>query len=49
MYVEEMRHFVRCVEGAERPLVDGREALRSLRLVEAAKRSSRERRWVRLG
>ena len=48
MYVEEMRHFVRCVEGAERPLVDGREALRSLRLVEAAKRSSRERRWVRL-
>jgi predicted dehydrogenase len=49
MYFEEMRHFVRCVEGAERPLVDGREALRSLRLVEAAKRSSRERRWVRLG
>jgi predicted dehydrogenase len=49
MYLEEMRHFVRCLQGAERPLVDGREALRSLRLVEAAKRSSRERRWVRLG
>jgi predicted dehydrogenase len=48
MYVEEMRHFVRCVEGRESPLVDGREALRSLRLVEAAKRSSRERRWVAL-
>ena len=48
MYVEEMRHFIRCVEGRESPLVDGREALRSLRLVEAAKVSSRERRWVSL-
>ena len=49
MYLEEMRHFIRCVEGLEPPLVDGRAALRSLRLVEAAKLSSRERRWVRLG
>jgi predicted dehydrogenase len=49
MYVEEMRQFIRCVEGAEPPLVDAREALRSLLLVEAAKRSSRERRWVKLG
>ena len=48
MYLEEMRHFIRCVDGRERPLVDGAEALRSLRLVEAAKRSSGERRWVRL-
>src|SRR5207247_3315220 len=46
MYVEEMRHFIRCVEGTETPLVDGREGLRSLRLVEAAKTSSRQRRWV---
>jgi predicted dehydrogenase len=49
MYLEEMRHFIRCVEGPEPPPVDGRDALRSLRLVEAAKRSSRERRWVRVG
>jgi predicted dehydrogenase len=48
MYVAEMRHFVRCLEGQESPLVDGREALRSLRLVEAAKRSAAEGRWVRL-
>jgi len=47
MYLEEMRHFIRCVEGLERPLVDGRESLRSLRLVEGAKLSARERRWVR--
>ena len=31
MYLDEMRHFIRCVEGLEPPLVDGREALRSLR------------------
>jgi len=49
MYVEELRRFIRCVEGAEPPTVDGREALRSLRLVEAAKASARERRWVSAG
>src|SRR5262245_46266595 len=48
MYVDEMRHFIRCVEGQAAPLVDGRDALRSLRLVEAAKRSARERSAVRL-
>ena len=48
MYVEEMRHFIRCLEGAESPLVDGNEALRSTRLVEAAKRSAHERRRVQL-
>ncbi len=46
MYLDEMRHFIRCVEGRATPLVDGREALRSLRLVEAAKVSSHERCWV---
>ncbi len=45
MYVEEIRHFICCVEQRKLPLVDGDEALRSLRVVEAAKRSSRERRW----
>ncbi len=48
MYGEEMRHFVRCIEGREESLVDGREALRSLRMVEAAKVSVAERRWVAL-
>jgi predicted dehydrogenase len=48
MYVEEMRHFVRCLEGREEPLVDGWEALRSLRMVEAAKTAAAERRWVSL-
>lgn len=48
MYVEEMHHFVRCIEGREAPVVDGQGALRSLRLVEAAKASARQRRWVAL-
>ena len=48
MYLEEMRHFIRCLEVGEPPLVDGNEALRSIRLVEAAKRSARERRTVKL-
>ena len=48
MYLEEMRHFIRCLKAGEPPLIDGAEGLRSLRLVEAAKRSARERRAVRL-
>jgi len=48
MYVEEMRHFIRCLEGREEPLADGWEALRSLRMVEAAKTAAAERRWVSL-
>jgi predicted dehydrogenase len=48
MYVEEMRHFVRCIEGLEEPLVDGWEALRSLRMVEASRISAAERRWVKI-
>jgi predicted dehydrogenase len=48
MYVEELRRFLRSVETGEPPLVDGREALRSLRWVEAAKRSARNGRWVKV-
>lgn len=46
MYVAEMRHFVRCIEGREMPLIDGHEGLRALTLVEAAKASAAGRRWV---
>ena len=48
MYIEELRHFVHCLEGREEPLVDGWEGLRSLRMVEAAKIAAAERRWVSL-
>ena len=46
MFVDEMRHFLRCVAGDETPAIDGREALAALRLVEAAKASSARRAWV---
>ena len=48
MFVEEMRHFIRCIEGQDAPLVDGADALASLRLVEAAKASAAGRAWVTL-
>ena len=48
MYLDELRYFIRCLDGREAPLVDGGEALRSLKVVEAAKLSARDRRWVRL-
>lgn len=48
MFVEEMRHFVRCLEGREAPAVGGAEALATLRVVEAAKASAAEGRWVTL-
>jgi predicted dehydrogenase len=47
MYMEEMKHLVRCLEGREAPRVDGTEALRSLRLVEAAKASAARGTWVK--
>lgn len=46
MFVEEMRHFTRCIAGEEAPTIDGGEALAALRLVEAAKTSSVRRAWV---
>jgi predicted dehydrogenase len=48
MFVEEMRHFGRCIAGDEPPLIDGGQALAALRLVEAAKASSQRRAWVAL-
>lgn len=48
MFVEEMRHFVQCLEGREAPVVDGGDAQATLRVVEAAKASAVAREWVRL-
>lgn len=39
MYESEMRHLLECLTGEATPLVDGREALKSLRLAEKAKES----------
>jgi predicted dehydrogenase len=39
----EARHFIACIEKAERPITDGRAGLRVVRLLEAASRSMAER------
>lgn len=46
MYLEELRHFLRCLDGEERPLADVEAGARSLALAMAAKLASFERRVV---
>ena len=46
MYVEEARHFMECVRGNAIPKCDGWDGLKTMRVIEAARRASRERRWV---
>jgi predicted dehydrogenase len=41
MFLEELRHFLRCVRGEERPAVDLAEAVRSMRIGLAAEESLR--------
>lgn len=48
MYVEEARHFVECVRGNTTPRCDGWDGLKTMRVIEAARRASAERRWVRV-
>ena len=46
MYVEEARHFVACVRGEAEPRCDGWDGLRTMQVIDAARRASTERRWV---
>jgi len=46
MYVEEARHFVACVRGEAEPRCDGWDGLRTMQVIDAARRASAERRWV---
>jgi len=48
MYVDEMAHFLRCLDGAETPESSVFEAARVLQIALAAKVSARERRWIDL-
>jgi predicted dehydrogenase len=40
MYVQEIKHFIRCVLGKEAPLIDGEDARKTLRIALVAKRSA---------
>jgi len=48
MYVHEMKHFIRCVQGKEEPLVSGEEGKRTLEIALAAKQSAKTGKIVRL-
>ncbi len=48
MYVEEARHFLACVRGEVVPRCDGWDGLKTMQVIEAARRASAERRWVRV-
>jgi predicted dehydrogenase len=48
MYVEEARHFLACIRGEASPGCDGWDGLKTLQIVDAARRASAERRWVRV-
>ena len=48
VYVDEARHFLACVRGEATPRCDGWDGLETMRVIEAARRASAERRWVRV-
>jgi predicted dehydrogenase len=48
MYVDEAHHFLACVRGEASPRCDGWDGLKTMQVVDAARRASAERRWVRV-
>jgi predicted dehydrogenase len=49
MYIDEMKHFLRCLAGAEEPELGVLEAAKVLRIALAAKESACQQRWIDLG
>jgi len=47
-YFEEMKHFIRCVRGEDKPLVDGKDGKRILEIALAAKKSAEQGEIIRL-
>jgi predicted dehydrogenase len=47
-FVDQLSHYLACLRGVAKPLVDVADAAKTLDVVLAAKRSSAERRWVKL-
>jgi len=48
MYVEEAKHFMACVRGEATPRCDGWDGFRTMQVIDAARRASAERRWVKV-
>ena len=49
MYFQEMKHFIRCVQGKEKPLVSGEEGKKTLEIALAARRAAETGKTVRMG
>jgi predicted dehydrogenase len=49
MFLEEMRHFLACVDGSEQPLCTLQDGIHALRISLAAKQSAREGRRIPIG
>jgi len=48
MYVEEARHFLACIRGEVQPRCDGRDGLKTMQVIDAARRAAAEHRWVKV-
>ena len=48
MYVDEARHFLACARGEAVPRCDGWDGFKTMQVIDAARRASAERRWVRV-
>jgi|Deesub1362A_J573_1020465.scaffolds.fasta_scaffold00546_9 predicted dehydrogenase len=48
-YVEEMKHFIRCIEDKEEPMNPIENAILSLKIVELAKLSNKEKKAIKIG
>jgi predicted dehydrogenase len=48
MYMDEARHFLACIRGEATPACDGWDGLKTMRVIEAARRAAAERRWVKV-
>ena len=46
MYLAEAAHFLACIRGEATPVCDGWDGLQTLKVVDAARRASEEKRWV---
>lgn len=49
MFIDELKHFLACVRGAEQPMVDLREARRSMAVAQAASKSLETRTAIGIG
>lgn len=47
-FLNQLRHFLRCVQGRESPIITPLDALESVRVIEAAYRSSQVNKWMGL-